>query len=228
MATSSEVSAGQQATAVQFNNLRTDALSHASRHNPGADDALTQVPDHDHTGDTGDGGSLLSSFDGDQLDIDWDPSNYTPAATPAQADDVDDLAAHLYGIDQVLGDVTLSYESYYNGTESSRTSTSFGTADTFNFTPSADGDWLIMASWRTRQTGHTVYHGESRLLIDGTVVGHCKVLSGYNDDYRQSAVVHVESLTGGTECVVTLQFKSGNSSGTCYTGYVSMAALKLS
>lgn len=41
-------------------------------------------------------------IDGDKLDIDWNPSNYTPATTPAQADNVDNLAAHLYGIDQAL------------------------------------------------------------------------------------------------------------------------------
>lgn len=46
--------------------------------------------------------SLLGDLDGDQLDIDFTPSYYVPATTPAEADDVDDLAAHLYGIDQQL------------------------------------------------------------------------------------------------------------------------------
>ena len=41
--------------------------------------------------------------DGDKLDIDWNPSNYTPATTPSEADNVDNLTAHLYGIDQELG-----------------------------------------------------------------------------------------------------------------------------
>jgi hypothetical protein len=45
---------------------------------------------------------LLVALDGDHLDIDFTPSYYTPSATPAEADDVDDLAAHLYGIDQKL------------------------------------------------------------------------------------------------------------------------------
>lgn len=40
--------------------------------------------------------------DGDQIDIDFTPSNYTPDATPSEASDVDDLAAHLYGIDNAL------------------------------------------------------------------------------------------------------------------------------
>lgn len=41
-------------------------------------------------------------IDGDHLDIDFTPTNYTPATTPAEAANVDDLAAHLYGIDQAL------------------------------------------------------------------------------------------------------------------------------
>jgi len=43
-------------------------------------------------------------INGDHLDIDWNPSNYTPATTPSEASSVDDLTAHLYGIDQALAD----------------------------------------------------------------------------------------------------------------------------
>ena len=43
-----------------------------------------------------------ANIDGDHLDIDWDPSNYTPDATPAEAADVDDLTAHLKGIDDEI------------------------------------------------------------------------------------------------------------------------------
>lgn len=42
-------------------------------------------------------------IDGDQLDIDWNPTNYTPATTPTEVTSVDHLTAHLYGIDQALG-----------------------------------------------------------------------------------------------------------------------------
>lgn len=49
--------------------------------------------------------SLLGALDGDQLDVDFTPTNYTPAATPAEADDVDDLSAHLYGVDVRLGEL---------------------------------------------------------------------------------------------------------------------------
>jgi hypothetical protein len=49
---------------------------------------------------------LLVALDGDHLDIDFTPTYYTPVATPAEADDADDLAAHLYGIDQKLVGLT--------------------------------------------------------------------------------------------------------------------------
>jgi hypothetical protein len=41
-------------------------------------------------------------IDGDHLDIDFTPANYTPDTTPSEADHVDDLAAHLKGIDLAL------------------------------------------------------------------------------------------------------------------------------
>ena len=43
-----------------------------------------------------------NTIDGDKLDITYTPSNYTPSV-PAEADDADDLAAHLKGLDDALG-----------------------------------------------------------------------------------------------------------------------------
>ena len=44
-------------------------------------------------------------IDGDHLDIDFSPANYTPNTTPTEASDLDHLAAHLSGIDTALGGV---------------------------------------------------------------------------------------------------------------------------
>ncbi|MFQ6030287.1 MAG: hypothetical protein ACE5Q6_22665, partial [Dehalococcoidia bacterium] len=55
---------------------------------------------------------LTNHIDGDHLDIDWNPTNYTPDATPSEAADVDDLTAHLKGIDDQLGVISTSYNSY--------------------------------------------------------------------------------------------------------------------
>jgi hypothetical protein len=62
-------------------------------------------------------------IDGDKLDIDWNPSNYTPT-TVAEADNADHLAAHLKGIDNALADAAGG-----EWTESGLT----GTADRFPY-----------------------------------------------------------------------------------------------
>lgn len=48
--------------------------------------------------------SGTDEMDGDQLDIDFSPSNYTPATTPSEVTSLDHLTSHLYGIDQELAD----------------------------------------------------------------------------------------------------------------------------
>jgi len=52
---------------------------------------------------TGDGvGVNVNNLNGDHLDITYTPNNYTPDSSPAEAVDVDDLAAHLKGIDSAI------------------------------------------------------------------------------------------------------------------------------
>ncbi len=46
-------------------------------------------------------------IDGDKLDIDWDPVNYTPTVT-AQSDNVDHLSSHLSGLDILLGNLAFA------------------------------------------------------------------------------------------------------------------------
>jgi hypothetical protein len=59
------------------------------------------------------GGS--DEIDGDQLDIDYVPSNYNPATIPAQVSNVSHLTAHLYGIDQKLGTIVTDTNNYVDG-----------------------------------------------------------------------------------------------------------------
>jgi hypothetical protein len=44
----------------------------------------------------------VTTLDGDHLTISWDPANYTPDTSPTESADVDDLTAHLKGIDNEL------------------------------------------------------------------------------------------------------------------------------
>ena len=58
-----------------------------------------------------DGGA--DEINGDLIDITWNPTNYTPDATPSEANDVDDLTAHLAGIDTVLGTLGGSFATFF-------------------------------------------------------------------------------------------------------------------
>jgi len=65
-----------------------DVSAHAARHITGGADEI----------------------DGDKLDIDYTPTNYTPTTAPAEADNVDNLTAHLAGIDTAIAGVSADDE----------------------------------------------------------------------------------------------------------------------
>lgn len=70
--------------------------------NVGTVDGVT-VGDHDARHER----AGADEIDGDHLGIDFTPANYTPSIAPAEAAHVDDLAAHLKGIDDELAATTL-------------------------------------------------------------------------------------------------------------------------
>jgi hypothetical protein len=76
----------------------------------------------------------VTRLDGDHLDITFTPSVYTPNASPPEASDVDDLAAHLKGIDDAIGAAggTPRQESV---TAQNITGTDTPLTDTLNNTP---------------------------------------------------------------------------------------------
>jgi hypothetical protein len=87
--------------------------SHAPQHEDGGSDELnvtglsgvladrqkTQVHSSRHQS----GGA--DELDGDQLDIDWNPSYYSPDSSPAEVDNLDELTSHLKGIDNKFAPV---------------------------------------------------------------------------------------------------------------------------
>ncbi len=79
-AMSGDLDMGGQAVTNVGNVDGVDVGAHASRHESGGADEI----------------------DGDHLDIDYTPTNYSPTTVPAEAGNVDHLAAHLAGIDSAL------------------------------------------------------------------------------------------------------------------------------
>jgi hypothetical protein len=66
------------------------------------------------------GGS--DEIDGDQLDIDFSPSNYTPDTSPSEVSNADHLSAHLKGIDNALMSMSTEYGEDYQYESSEGTS----------------------------------------------------------------------------------------------------------
>lgn len=107
-------------------------------------------------------------IDGDHLDIDFTPSNYTPSTTPAEAADVDDLAAHLSGIDTALGSVASNlYKIGYNSSNVTFTN-SWTTVASAAITIPSGFFTLVMA---TANITHSSYSSDQQVWIrvyDGT------------------------------------------------------------
>lgn len=71
--------------------MRIDGITQSATH-------LSEFQDHKARHIRGGADEL----DGDQLDIDYAPTNYTPSTAPAQVSDNEHLTAHLAGIDTKL------------------------------------------------------------------------------------------------------------------------------
>jgi hypothetical protein len=110
----------------RMTNART-AVAHAATHARGGSDEI----------------------DGDTIEIDWNPTNYTPATTPAEVTNVDELTAHLYGIDQALNTLEQAFDDRVStawstsGTEISASNAVLD-ADVPNYTLATPvtGDWI--------------------------------------------------------------------------------------
>jgi hypothetical protein len=116
-----KISGGATSQAVA--NTDYAAAAHAARHITGAADEV----------------------DGDKLDIDWNPSHYTPTTAPSEADSVDNLTAHLAGIDAILGTRKWSTSKF----------------DTGERLPDGTVIWGKVFTGTMTDTTLTISHGES-------------------------------------------------------------------
>ncbi len=63
-----------------------------------AHDKMWYGPNHSNIHESGN----IDELDGDKIDIDWNPSNYSAETSPSEVDSADHLTAHLSGIDTAL------------------------------------------------------------------------------------------------------------------------------
>ncbi len=69
---------------------------------PGLDRLAIGANPDGHVLQISSGAPAWGEINGDKLDIDWNPTNYVPDASIDEADDENDLAAHLKGIDAAI------------------------------------------------------------------------------------------------------------------------------
>jgi len=136
-------------------------------------------------------------MDGDQLDINWDPSNYTPDSSIAEADDADDLAAHLKGIDTAIGEVVESgsnsdgeWTRWADGTQICSFDFSYG------FTAEADTERSSgVYTSATNSNTHFNWNYPKSFSSDPSVDASCdSILMGANCFYVDTSVSLISAL----------------------------------
>ena len=115
----------------------------------------------------------VTTLDGDHLTIDFTPSNYTPDSSPGEAADVDDLAAHLKGIDtQLAGSVGENLE-----VEELTAHATYDVIGPFTATPVAIGDEVQMTP--SSPAGPGQRYGVHYIVVQVTVAGTTGLSTGY-------------------------------------------------
>lgn len=144
-------------------------------------DRITNGPVASHASTHISGGT--DEIDGDKLDIDFNPSNYTPDDSIPEADSVDELAAHLKGIDDALGSEAsrVTYQGARNRNVSNTYLMSHGVFT--NVVPIVTAEALtligISASTRVNETWTAEIHNNG-VLIPGATLS----LAGVDENTR--------------------------------------------
>lgn len=97
------------------------------------------------------------NINGDHVDITFNPSNYTPSTVPAEADDIDDLAAHLAGIDNALAalasDTSPTFQQDLTASVTAADEAQ-ATATTVATTPAGNGAISVFVGGLRREVGN--------------------------------------------------------------------------
>ena len=172
-------------------------ISHQDRHLSGGDDEI----------------------DGDRIDIDWSPTNYTPTTSPTEVTSAAHLTAHLAGIDAALPQAIQTLTSSSNQTA---VDASLGTQFKLNNlaenteiqipTSGTDGDQLTISVENTG--GHTVTFASgwvnSGQLAVSTEATRVSLVTAVARDFGSGlewsySVDHAEVISGVTDIDASLQ-----------------------
>lgn len=187
----------------------------------GGDAAGTPRPPTAHAVDHIQGGS--DEVDGDRIDIDFSPTNYTPDTSPPEVSDVDHLSAHLKGIDDALAGIISAGGEFFSAYDSAG-----GTAIGVTNTPIPLGARYIITSAFT----HTLGMPEVTINEDGVylVIAHAGIEKTTGTARSSSeAWLELDTGSGFVPIVGTFAYgyhrNSANSEDTSATGlYLNLAA----
>lgn len=161
----------------------------------------------------------LNTIDGDKLDITWNPTNYTPTDV-TETDDVDDLSAHLKGIDTALGIL----HTYKNGSTTKNLADASATQNIAHWLSGTPKQIrLNVVFWPSNALPTTiatvVYNGTtssvvgstgtSTTRVDANDSGAIKITATGDDTAYQSGVITFDS----TNIIITWT-KQGSPTGT--------------
>lgn len=174
-------------------------------------------------------------IDGDKLDIDWDPTNYTPATTPTEVTHVDELTAHLYGIDQALGSMVTDDLAAVKARRTTQYTLTTSYADvTFDTTDVENDDTIVehhdtftqritvkeaglywvsfAASFDFTHTATVSTHWFARVTLNGTAIEGSEVreggrYSGSEADFIACAIEHGFPIELSASDYLVLQLK---------------------
>jgi hypothetical protein len=176
-------------------------------HLKGVDTAIGNKADSGHNHDAD-----YAAIDGDVLDVDFTPANYTPDASPAEASDVDDLAAHLKGIDTAIGNAG-DVDSVFGRTGAVVATASDYDANQIDFTPAGDlaatdvQAALEELDTEKAATGHN--HDASYADIDGDVLDVDFTPANYAPDDSPAEAADVDDLAAHLKGIDTALASAG-------------------
>ena len=161
----------------------------------------------------------VDEIDGDKLDIDFTPSNYTPSTSPAEVDNLDHLTAHLAGIDTALASaggsspLTTKGDLYTYDTGDQRLGV--GSNDQILIADSAEATGL---KW-----GAVPLHAATHILggtdeIDGDQIDIDFTPANYTPDTAPAEVTDVDHLSAHLKGIDTALASTGSHASTHITG----------
>lgn len=151
--------------------------------------------------------SGVNQLDGDKVDIDWNPTNYTPEDV-AETDDTDDLSAHLKGIDVALGSIVAGSGTDLTGLGTNETLARWDGTDTLQDSgwTLSDADLLtaggVLAMGANAITTSSTVDGRD-VATDGTKLDGIEALADVTDAANVTAagaVMYSPGLSQDLDC----------------------------